>query len=222
MLLLYFVAPARKPVFGILILAWMLYEIWQPIRNVIRNLANLPDNGLQPNNNNGGNIRAANLNEDQGRAQGEQANNNGPHPPVRRPPTIEGQAGAIFDTLANMNLGEEEQMLNLSTNAPVSEPGFGHKFVTFVGLLVTTLHPAVWNRRRVALRRREGTIRTEANIRNSEPEQGSQESQESGNNPQDRRAQIREQLLAEHNRRPAWIRRYMERVEVEDWVDDTD
>ncbi|KAG6878112.1 hypothetical protein C0993_012116 [Termitomyces sp. T159_Od127] len=34
-LLLYFVSPARKPIFGLLILAWMLYEIWRPIRNAM-------------------------------------------------------------------------------------------------------------------------------------------------------------------------------------------
>lgn len=217
MLLLYFVAPARKPVFGILILAWMLYEIWQPIRNAIRNMANLPGQERQPNNDNA-NPRPANAQGDQGRAPGGQINN--VQPQIRRPPTIEGQAGALIDTLANINLAEEERMLHQTTDIP--EPGFGHKLLTFIGLLFTTLHPAVWNRRRIALRRREGTIRTEANIRNTGPEQDTREGQEQGNDVQDRRVEIREQLMVEHNRRPGWIRRYIERVEVEDWVEDAE
>src|SRR5260221_7345441 len=45
MLLLYFVEPAHKPVIGILIFAWMLYEIWQSIRNGLRNGGVVQDQG---------------------------------------------------------------------------------------------------------------------------------------------------------------------------------
>jgi len=212
-LLLYFVAPARKPIFGILILLWMLYEIWQPIRNALRNGlgrnpevhaenrpdARAPQNPVEPNN----------INDAQAAV---------PQPAVNaaipgRPVALDAQADAILDTLANINIQEEGGMLREAPGVPTVEPGLGHKITTFLALLATTLHPAIWNRRRIALRRREGTIRTEANMRNSVPvEEGET----------DTGGQIREELRAQFNRRPLWIQRYIERVVAEDWVDDSD
>lgn len=212
-LLMYFVAPARKPIFGILILVWMLYEIWQPIRNALRNglgrnpqgpAENRPDvraphNPVQPNGNN----------DAQAAAPQPAANAAVPGRPV----TLDVQADAIFHTLANINIQEEEAMLREASGVPIVEPGLGHKITTFLALLMTTLHPAVWNRRRIALRRREGTIRTEANMRSSAPaEEGETETA----------VQIREELRTQFHRRPGWIQRYIERVVVEDWVDDSD
>ena len=206
-LLMYFVSPTRKPIFGLLILAWMLYEIWQPIRNALRNGlgrnpqvnannnrpdARGPQNPVEPNGNNDAQAAA-------------------PQPAV--PVTLDAQANDIFDTLANINIQEEEGMLREVSGVPPVEPGFGHKVGTFFALLTTTLHPAIWNRRRIALRRREGTIRTEANMRNSvPPEEGESEAV----------GRIREELRAQFNRRPGWIQRYIGRVVAEDWVDDSD
>ena len=220
-LLMYFVSPTRKPIFGLLILAWMLYEIWQPIRNALRNGlghnpqvnadnnrpdARGPQNPVEPNGNNDAQAAApqpaANPNPN--------ANVN---PNAAVPVTLDAQANVIFDTLANINIQEEEGMLREASGAPPVEPGFGHKMGTFFALLTTTLHPAIWNRRRIALRRREGTIRTEANMRNSVPaEEGESEGV----------GRIREELRAQFNRRPGWIQRYIERVVAEDWVDDSD
>ena len=213
-LLMYFVSPTRKPIFGLLIIAWMLYEIWQPIRNALRNgmgrnpQANAennrpdargPQNPVEPNGNN----------DAQAAAPQPAANAAVPGRPV----TLDAQANAVFDTLANINMQEEAGMLRDVPGVPTVEPGFGHKIGTFLALLTTTLHPAIWDRRRIALRRREGTIRTEANVRNSAP--GEEGETEAG-------GRLREELRAQFNRRPGWIRRYIERVVAEDWVDDSD
>ena len=214
-LIMYFVSPTRKPIFGILILAWMLYEIWHPVRNALRNgFGRNPQVHAE----NGPNARAVqnpaepNGNND-ARAPRPVANANANAAVPGRPVTLDAQANIIFDTLANINIQEEEGMLRDASGVPTVEPGFGHKVVTFLALLMTTLHPAIWNRRRVALRRREGTIRTEANMRNSAPA-------EDGETEAGRR--IREELRAQFNRRPGWIQRYIERVVAEDWVDDSD
>jgi len=224
-LLLYFVAPARKPIFGIFILAWMLYEIWQPIRNGLRNgWGRIAENERRPDN-------GAGAGQDQNNAP--QANApppNGMRNPAVNPParpnvigvSLERHAMTAFDTLANMNIAEEERILSGAPGAPTTEPGLGHKVTTFFGLLITTLHPAIWNRRRAALRRREGTVRTEANIRNAPPPASEGESDTPSSPEVNRAAQAVEELRARYNSRPRWIQRYMERVVAEDWVDDSD
>jgi len=210
MLLLYFVAPARKPVIGILIFLWMLYEIWQPIRNGLQNGRQARDRQQQANNAEGVAIA--------GQAQ----NNDAPVPNLlaaNRPNVIGGtfdqQLTTFFDSVANMNIADEERVLDTVADTPTPEPSLGHKFVTFVGLLVSTLHPAIWNRRRVSLRRREGSIRTETNARNVNLAQ-------SEGDEEARVAQRRDELRERFERRTPWVRRFMERVADEDWVDDAD
>ncbi|CAA7259556.1 unnamed protein product [Cyclocybe aegerita] len=226
-LLLYFVAPARKPIFGVLILAWMLYEIWQPIRNaLLRNALNrLPENQRQANN--GAEARPGQGNQAQ---QPNIPGAVGARPvagvPARLPlagRTLDQQVAVIFDNLANMNLADEELILNAPAGTPAPEPGLGHKIMTFTSLLVTTLHPAIWNRRRMALRRREGTIRTEADMRNSTPPPTDDDGDSTpGQEVNNRAAEIRQELQAQYDRRPRWIQQYMQRVVEEDWVDDSD
>ncbi|KAF4619414.1 hypothetical protein D9613_005370 [Agrocybe pediades] len=226
LLLLYFVAPARKPFFSILVLAWMLYEIWQPIRHALNRAAN-PNEALgrddinrpRPGQNPGQPQQQAN-----GGPQAPVGVNPGVNVPIRPGPvgpvTLDAQAGAIFDTLANINIEEEQRILDQAAGAPTTEPGLGHKIWTFLALFLTTLHPAIWNRRRVALRRREGVVRTEANVRNAPPptvEEGAEPTPE-----QNAAIQRQEELRAQHARRPRWIQRYMARVVAEDWVDDSD
>lgn len=218
LLLLYFVAPTRKPIFGILILAWMLYEIWQPIRNGLLRFRIQRINIPNPQN--------------PGAAQG--LNNVPPQAAVRPPPAanaqgqgpvgnfgvrqMDGQATVILDTLGNLNLQAEQDVLNRAHLGPVPEPTLGHKIASFFGLLFSTLHPAIWDRRRAALRRREGTLRTEANMRREPPRDPEEEETED-----DRRAaQSRQELREQHARRPPWIQRWMERVVEEEWVDDLD
>jgi len=207
MLLLYFVEPAHKPVIGILIFAWMLYEIWQSIRNGLRNGGVVQDQG--------DNVA--------GQVQNNVAHHNanlGWQPGVNflRPGTLDQQLDAFVDGLANMNISDEEVLLNTPSGTPVPEPGVGWRLATFVGLLVSTLHPAIWNRRRVALRRREGTIRTEANARNAPLSADSSDS----NNDGEIRAQVRDELRARFESQPRWMQRYIQRVMDEAWVDDSD
>lgn len=212
LLLLYFVAPARKPIFGILLVAWMLYEIWQPIRDgLLRGWRRVDPQvqGAAP----GPAGPAGNG------AQAQEAQQRAPVPIPARPGAAGGAPAGnaienqVLDGLANMNIQREEETINQAPGANIEEPGLWHKTVTFINLLAITLHPAVWNRRRVALRQREGRIRTEANGRRP-PNPDEEESPE--------RAEIRANLIAQHLRRPAWVRRYMERVLIEDWVDDSD
>lgn len=220
LLLLYFFAPARKPIFGILILGWMVYEIWQPIRNGLRNgWGRMHDNG-QHQANNGQNAR---------QGPGAPAPNAPPPPGVRAAHaapagavTLEAQAGQIFDTLANLNIEDEQRLLNPGPGGPPAEPTIGHKIVTFLSLFITTLHPAIWNRRRVALRRREGVVRTEANVRNSPPPSADNPSDSTPSPVDDEAARRREQLRVQYGLQPRWIQRYLERVVAEDWVDDSD
>jgi len=227
MLLLYFVAPARKPIFGILILAWMFYEIWQPIRNgLIRGWRHaVAEEQLRQNIQNGQNGQQAGQAR-QGQPPAEQNPQPGAQPanPGRAAAArIDDQAAVILDHLANMNIQGEEEILNQPATR-LEPPTLGHKITTFISLLVTTTHPAVWNRRRAALGRREGRIRTEENARNTEPRpaenEGEVNAEETVQN--ETRARIRAQLSEEHARRPAWLRRYMERVVAAEWVDDSD
>jgi hypothetical protein len=235
LLLLYFVAPARKPIFGVLILGWMLYEIWQPIRNGLRNgWGRIPQNGngqqppnMAPNAGQGGpNAGAGAAGAAQPNANAPPAPGGGPalpNAPVgarpQGPVTLEQQAAVVFDTLANMNIEEEQRLLDQGATAPAAPPSLGHKLVTFLSLFVTTLHPAVWNRRREALRRREGVVRTEANVRNSAPPTGDSGEPTAAETEATRR---REELRAQYTLKPRWIQQYEARVLAEDWVDDSD
>jgi len=203
-LLLYFFAPARTPLFGIAIFAWMVYEIWQPIQRALRNNGpNQPGQDGQPG------AAAAAPARDPGPGAG---GNEQQLPPVPNSPGAL-QSAAVLERLALINIGDEERILN---GAVGEEPGWGYKLRTFVSLLATTLHPAVWDRRRAALRRREGTIRTEANAR-SAPETTSD-----GDEGEQRRAELRNQLQARFERQPQWVQRYINRVVAEDWYEDSD
>jgi hypothetical protein len=212
-LLLYFVAPARKPIFGVLVVAWMLYEIWRPIRNgLVRGLQRGVPNDRAP--------------EDAAAQQEPRPAQNAP--PGARPPQnffagvvaerLENQAvAAVLDAASSLNISSEEQILNDAPGVVTREPGFGHKLITFSSLFLMTIHPAMWNQRRAALRRREGRIRTEENTRNS-PTTGTDS--EEGQN--ETRAQLQTELREQYARRPLWIRNYMDRVVANDWVDDSD
>lgn len=195
-LLLYFVAPTRKPIFGILIIAWMLYEIWQPIRNNL--LRQLQEN-------------EQNARHHGARAFAAPAQANAPmlNPiPAQRGPQVRG----LMETLGNMNIETEQQVMTLATRENPREPSMSHRIVTFFSLMLTTLHPAIWNQRRVALRSREGAIRTEVKRRTDMEGEASEE-----------RVEPTVEVLRErHRQRPQWIQRYIERVVEAEWVDDAD
>ncbi len=207
-LLLYFVAPTRKPIFGILILAWMLYEIWQPIRNnLLRQLQQNERNGRQDG------LRDPGVPEQPGAAPAVPGLN--AHPLRGR-----GQSRALMEMLGNINVNTERRVLTDATQENPMEPSLGHKVLTFFGLLVTTLHPAIWNQRRAALRVREGTVRTEINMRDATPQ--TDLTDEVAQRNEERAEESRRALRERHARRPLWVRRYMERVMAGEWVDDAD
>ncbi|KAJ7499054.1 hypothetical protein FB451DRAFT_1548773 [Mycena latifolia] len=220
--LLYFFAPARKPVFGILIVMWMLYEVWRPIRDGVQRgwnraaaeQANAPNQQpqQQQQQRNGPVRPAANGQANPGPADRRQV-------PVPRPGAaaandFDQQVAAAFDGLANFNIQAEEETIR--RGVPAEEPGFGQKLVAFVTLLVTTIHPAVWNRRRAVLRQREGQIRMDANARAAELDENVDDPQTQA------RIQRRAQLIAQHEQRPRWLREYMDRVMEGGWVDEAD
>ncbi|KAJ6629129.1 hypothetical protein B0H10DRAFT_25296 [Mycena sp. CBHHK59/15] len=222
--LLYFFAPARKPVFGILIVAWMLYEVWRPIREGIQRGWNRAaaehanhhphhhhqqqQQQPQPQRRPGANVQVN---------PGPVERRLGPAPPragAVAANDIDQQFAAVFNGLANFNIQAEEELIR--RGADVDEPGLTQKVITFLTLLVTTIHPAVWNRRRAVLRQREGQIRMDANARAAEPAEGVDDQQSQN------RALRQAQLIAQHAQRPRWLRDYMDRVVEGGWVDEAD
>ncbi|KAI0306953.1 hypothetical protein B0F90DRAFT_1683786 [Multifurca ochricompacta] len=213
--LLYFFSPFQKPVFGIIVAAWLLYETWNTIRNAIPRL-NARDNHADEDARILGNARVR---------PAEAARPLVPNVPLRAPPVPLHRAPmhrprppseTMVETLATVNLREESNALEARPEA-IATPTIGHRIKTFVGLLMLTAHPAVWDRRRTALRQREGRVRTEINERAREsPELGEGEGE--GN---EAHARARADLRAMHSRRPEWVTEYMERVRRGgDWVDD--
>ncbi|KAJ6516030.1 hypothetical protein C8R45DRAFT_958511 [Mycena sanguinolenta] len=222
--LLYFFAPARKPVFGILIVMWMLYEVWRPIREGVQrglaraaaenaNQANQANQQQQPQRNGGAAPPAGNGEANAGAGPVQQRQANG-RPGAHAAHDLDHQIAAAFDGFANYNIQTEEDIIR--RGAPAEEPSFATKAMAFVTLFLTTMHPAVWNRRRAVLRRREGQIRMDANARAAELDENTEDAQAQA------RIQRRAQLIAQHEARPRWLRAYMERVVEGGWVDEAD
>jgi len=117
-----------------------------------------------------------------------------------------------MDTLASINLREETGALDSRPDA-MAAPSVGYRIKAFVQLLVLTAHPAIWDRRRAALRQREGRVRTEMNALEVP-------AQTEGNGD-GRSGEVRARAQAEHSRRAVWVGEYMERVRGGgDWMDD--
>lgn len=209
-ILMYFFSPSKRPLFGVVLSAWILYEAWGAFRAVL-------GNGDQAGR---ANIAARQENNrDGGVGQGQ----NGQRGAAATPASLgRSQFGVLFDRISNINLSTEDAILDSSHVNGHPEPGLGHRVKTFVGLLVMTLHPAVWDRRRNALRRREGRVRTEANVRDSEPPATpATPAAEGGSGDADsRREQARAQIVARQEQRPRWVREYVQRVELSEWADD--
>ncbi|KAI9447801.1 hypothetical protein H4582DRAFT_1896488 [Lactarius indigo] len=217
--LLYFFSPFQKPVFGIIVTAWLLYETWNTIRNAI------PRPHARDHHHHHHADEDARILGNARVRPAEAVHQQGPDAALRAqpPPPVQAQAprprppsATMMDTLANINLREELGALDARPEA-VAAPTIGHRIKTFVELLMLTAHPAVWDRRRAALRQREGRVRTEMNAREvaSQPAEGDGDAQAN-----EARARVRAALSAIHSRRPAWVVEYMERVRGGDWVDD--
>ena len=194
--LLYFFSPFQKPVFGMIVAAWLLYETWNTIRNAIPRLR-------------------GNLADDARVRPPEAAHPLAPNAPLRAPPAPPHRApiqrqrpvsDTLMDTLASVNLREEMNALD-SRPAALAAPTVGHRIKTFVQLLVLTAHPAVWDRRRAMLRQREGRVRTEMNAL-------------SESNGEGQANETLARLRAEHGRRPGWVNDYVERARRGDWVEE--
>ena len=214
--LLYFFSPFQKPVFGIIVTAWLLYETWNTIRNAIPRLhARDHHHHADEDARILGNARVRPAEAVHQLAPDAPLRAPVP-PPVRAPaPRPRPPSATMVDTLANVNIREELGALDARPEA-IAAPTIGHRIKTFVELLMLTAHPAVWDRRRAALRQREGRVRTEMNARDvPQPVEGDGDAQAN-----EARARARAELSAVHSRRPAWVVEYMERVRGGDWVDD--
>lgn len=232
-LLLYFFSPTRKPILGLCLIAWIIYEMWTHVRIVIlRPLDRAGGNGAD-----GAQVRGAAdvapvvapVAQDNDRVGDRNPLRPGGRAPNTEPtrdaqqaqgPPIPTQSNRILDSLALTNVHNENKLLwPLQRPTTVPEPpSFLHKATSFFSLLVVTLHPEVYNRRRVALRQREGRLRTEMNAmeRGAEARNGEQESSEE----ERRRDAFRQQLQTQHAQRAAWVKRYAERVRQDDWVEE--
>ena len=211
LLLLYFFSPSKRPLFGLVLSVWILYEAWNALHLVLRD---------------GGNDRAANAaagNAPAPAPAGQQgpapapAGVAGPNMPVIRP--RRSSVNAFLDWVATINLHAEDLLLESGGPAP----GIVQKTRMFVTLFLMSLYPAAWDRRRLELRRREGRLRTEARLREAPPPEEADANTEGQAQPTQEdvmRARAREQCIARHERRPAWVRGYVERALETEWVDD--
>lgn len=200
-LLLYLVAPTRKPIFAVLIIAWMLYEIWQPIRNhLLRHLQENEQDAGQP--------------EARAPAQAD----------APSPDDLSVELGShtrgLAENLGNMYLDTDQEVLahaTLENEDPLIGRRIGTRIGqtigTFIVLAFLTLHPAVWNHRRVALRLREEAVRTE--VRNGTTLY--QTDVEDEDSFIEREEQLIQAFQERHFQRPRWIQRYIERVVNNDW-----
>lgn len=212
-LIMYFFSPGETPFFGIIMGLWILYEAWSAVRAAVAATQDPAevrrDDDGQVGINNGG-AGAPVLGGQDGIL---------PRDPMRQ------QANVILDAMANINIREENEVLEASEDLP--PPTLFHKLKTFVSLMITTLIPALWDRRRRELMRREGGLRTEMNAittaaaqardptGESETEVSEQEREES------RRARERKlAVIQKHARRAQWVREYVERASRMEYYDD--
>ncbi|KAI1789059.1 hypothetical protein LXA43DRAFT_893679 [Ganoderma leucocontextum] len=220
LLLLYFFSPSKRPLFGLLLSMWILYEAWNAMRLVLNDGNDREAGGAA----NPGAAGAGQPAAPGAAGAGAGPNGNG----ATNGTANRSQASTVLDRLSTLNLAAEDAILD--TDAPVPEPGLAQKTKMFFALFFMTLWPSAWDRRRTALRRREGRIRTDANGREAvmrdreqarEANAGGDGQEEPQRSEEDlATARQRAQMVARHERRPAWLRQYVQRVEYSEWVDD--
>lgn len=234
-LLLYFFSPTRKPLLGLCLIAWIIYEMWTHVRIVI----------LRPLDRAGGDGVGFGVNGAQAGGAADGAPIVAPVPqdrveernPLRpggrvpnteptrdaqqvRGPPIPRQSNGIIDSLSLANVHNENKLLwPLQQPTTTPEPStFLHKVTSFFSLLVVTLHPEVYNRRRVALRQRESRLRTEMNAIERGAE--ARNSEQVPSEEEQRKDATRQQLQTQHAQRAVWVKRYVERVRQDDWIEE--
>lgn len=234
-LLVYFVSPTKKPIFGALLIAYVLYEAWGPIRQAFldpggplappqerRNEVEVPAQPVAVNmdapviNPNGNHAPAApdrlqNLGVGNGRNRAA---------PINRPGLNADNISNLLDQMASFNIDIEEAALNARTLEAASPPTLLHCVGIFVNQFIWTLHPAYWNRRRAILRRREARIREEATAGEQTVEPLSENASEVEKREFEHKMQIHERWANEQARRPQWILNYIERVRRGDWPEE--
>ncbi|KAF8591474.1 hypothetical protein K439DRAFT_1644166 [Ramaria rubella] len=228
-LLLYFFQPARKPLFGLMVLIWVVWEVAGAVRGAL---------GGENGNANGGRINraegvgnAANgAGAGAGAAGGAAAGAGADAMPANNAaqPAVPNSQDAILNHLAQFNLANEARFVEPDSTPNLNSlpPSLSHKIKTFFILLFLTLHPAIWDRRRTALRAREGRVREGARTREARVLQHERERAEREENRRrglevplaDDVVETQEPLpLAP---KPFWVAAYVQRVRSGDWVDD--
>lgn len=227
-LIMYFFSPDQTPFFGIIMGMWVLYEAWSAIRAALvatRDPAEhrRDEDGQVQGDANGG----AGAPRDNGQGGRDAAR---PSDPTRQ------RANAVLNAIAGINLREESELLEAPGDLP--PPTFLHKVKTFASLMIVTLIPALWDRRRTELMRREGALRTEMNVintartapsfsgsaaqaRNPSTEgEGENEASEQEREELRRATEVKLATIHKHARRPDWVREYVERAGTMEYYDD--
>lgn len=219
-LMMYFFSPDQTPFFGIIVGMWVLYEAWNAVRAAVAATRD-PAEPRRDGDNQGG------INGGAGAPGPNGVDGARPSDPTRQ------QVNAVLDTVANINIREENEMLEAPGDLP--SPTLFHQAKTFASLMIVTLIPALWDLRRAELMRREGTLRTEMNVITAAtaplPSSGSaaqvptEGEGETGVSEQEREEarKARERKLAviqKHARRADWVREYVERAGRMEHYDD--
>jgi len=226
--LLYIFSPARKPIFAILLTAWLVWELWAAAQGVLaeeRAAGRAPAPPGAPRNQNNRNGNPANGN----------AVPNGPQPPNGPLPNRANQnpwaPQQAVDRLAGYHIREEDTVFNAPEGSPAARPpSIFARFRQAIVLFVLTMHPEVWNRRRRTLREREGRVKRELAERRRQREQaeaaqeqnGENESNDDNSSQQPNANEQQQQEAAPEvpvRRRAPWLEGYIERVERAEWID---
>ena len=221
-LIMYFFSPGQTPFFGIIMGLWVLYEAWSAIRAAVA----ATRDPAEPRRNEDGQVRG------DGGVPG--LNGQDGQDVVRPSDPTRDQLNVVLNVVANVNLREENEMLEASGDLP--PPTFVHKVKTFASLMMITLIPALWDRRRAELMRREGGLRTEMNVISAamaapsfsgsaaqahNPQIGGENEVSAQEQEELKRArEIKLAVIEKHARRPDWVREYVERAGRMEYYDD--
>jgi hypothetical protein len=223
-LIMYFFSPGETPFFGIIMGLWVLYEAWSAVRAAVAATQDPAEPRRDEDGQGGINIGGAGA-----------PGLGGQDGVLPRNPSRQ-QANMILDAVANINIREENEILEASGDLP--PPTLFHKVKTFVSLMIVTLIPELWDRRRGELMRREGGLRSEMNVITAatappssggsaaqarDPSTGGEGDAEVSEQEREESRRARERKLAviqKHARRAEWVREYVERASRMEYYDD--